>query len=60
MSPESYDKGKMIFLDLTLKSINNNEIKKLIEEYTYSSKKRQTNINFVLTCVGINVEKLLN
>ena len=50
----------MIFLDLTLKSINNNEIKKLIEEYTYSSKKRQTNINFVLTCVGINVEKLLN
>ena len=60
MSPESYDKGKMIFLDLTLKSINNSEIKKLIEEYTYSSKKRRTNINFVLTCVGIDVEKLLN
>jgi len=57
-SKENYEKGKMIFLNLTVNTITNQEIKDLIEEYfLHANETRKLNIEFVLTCVGVDVEK---
>ncbi len=58
-SKENYEKGRMIFLNLTVNTITNQEIKDLIEEYfLHANECRKLNIEFVLTCVGVDVEKI--